>query len=87
MIATSAALLQSRVTELEAANTAMHIRKSRKRKSVPTDNALSVQAIQQLVDKEEVEAQIMGEMPRLAKRTARCSRCNSTAHTARTCTA
>jgi hypothetical protein len=87
MITTSAALLQSRVTDLEAANAATHVRKSRKRKSIPADDALSVQAIQRLVDTEEVEAQIIEEMPRPAKRTARCSKCRSTAHTARTCTA
>jgi len=87
MIATSAALLQSRVIELEAANTAMHIRKSRKRKTIISGEALSVQAMQQLVEKDEVEAQIMEEMPRLAKRAARCSKCNSTAHTARVCKA
>jgi hypothetical protein len=87
MIAASAALLQLRVTDLEAANTAMHVRKSRKRKSLLTEDALSVQAIQQLVDKDEVEAQIIEEMPRPAKRTARCSKCRSTAHTARTCIA
>jgi len=87
MIATSAALLQSRVTELEAANTAMHVRKSRKRKTIISEEALSVQAMQQLVEKNEVEAQIMEEMPRPAKRTAKCSKCNSTGHTARTCTA
>jgi hypothetical protein len=87
MIATSAALLQSRVTDLEAANTAMHIRKSRKRKSLLSENALSVQAIQQLIEKEEIEEQILEEMPRPAKRTTRCSKCRSTAHTARTCVA
>jgi hypothetical protein len=85
MIATSAALLQSRVTDLEAANTAMHIRKSRKRKSLLSENALSVQAIQQLIEKEEIEEQILEEMPRPAKRTTRCSKCRSTAYTARTC--
>ena len=63
----------------------MHIRKLRKRKSVLTDNALSIQAIQHLVKKEEVEAQIMDEMPKLVKRTKKCSNCGSTAHIARIC--
>ena len=86
MIAASAALLQSRCTDLEAANAAMHIRKSRKRKSIPSEEPLSSQAIQQLVDQDEVEEQIRQEMPRPAKRTAKCSKCGSTAHTARVCT-
>ena len=85
MIAASAALLQSQVIELKAANSAMYICKSRKRKSMLSEEALLVQAIQQLVKKDEVEAQIMEEMPRPAKQTAKCSKCRSTAHNARVC--
>jgi hypothetical protein len=48
-MATSAAILQSRVVALEEANKAMHIRKSRKRKAFTTENALSFPEMQYVV--------------------------------------
>ena len=86
-MATTVAILESRVEEMEAANQAMHIRKSRKRKAFNTDKPLSFPEMQSVVEQEEVEAQIQDELPRPIKRISRCSKCNSTKHTARTCVA
>ena len=85
-MAASAALLQSQVFALQDANKAMHERKSRKRKAIALDPALSVSQIQGIVEQEEVEAQIREQMPRAPKRASRCSKCGSFAHTSKTCT-
>jgi hypothetical protein len=84
-MAASAALLQSQVFALQEANKAMHKRKSRKRKAILLDHALSASQIQEIVEQEEVEAQIIEQMPKPSKRASRCSKCGTLGHNSRTC--
>lgn len=85
LMAASAALMQSQIVTLQQANEAMHVRRKRKRKVLQSDQALSVGEVQARVDQEEVEAQIMEEMPRPKKRLLTCSSCWQQGHTRRSC--
>jgi hypothetical protein len=85
VIATSAALLQSQLTTLQEANEAIHVRRKRKRKPLLSDNALSVGEVQAMVAQEEVEAEIIVEMPKLKKRPPTCSTCHKQGHSMRQC--
>jgi hypothetical protein len=84
-MAASTALLQAQITTLQKANEAMHVRRKRTRKALVSDTALSVSEVQAMGGYEEVEAEIREEMPRLKKRTSRCSKCGQEGHTYRTC--
>ena len=85
MMAASAALMQSQVSALQQANEAMHKRRKRKRKALKSDKALSVAEVVAIVEQEQVEAQLIDEMPRLKKRLVTCSGCGQQGHTIRTC--
>jgi hypothetical protein len=85
VMAASTALLQAQITTLQKANEAMHVRRKRTRKALVSDTALSVSEVQAMGGYEEVEAEIREEMPRLKKRTSRCSKCGQEGHTYRTC--
>ena len=85
IMAASAALMQSQVSALQQANEAMHIRRKRKRKVLKSDKALSVAEVVAMVEQEQVEAEIMEEMPRLKKRASTCSNCGQQGHTIRSC--
>jgi hypothetical protein len=85
IMAASAALMQSRVTALQQANEAMHKRRTRKRKAIQSDCALSVAEGQAMVIQTQIEAEIREEIPRLKKRISKCSGCGEQGHTIRTC--
>lgn len=85
MMAASAALLQSQVSALQQANKAMHERRKRKRKVLQSDKALSVAEAVAIAEQEQIEAQIIDEMPRPKKRLLTCSGCGQQGHTIRTC--
>jgi hypothetical protein len=84
-MATSAALIQSRVTALQQVNEAMHKRRTRKRKAIQSDYALSVAEVQATVTETHNEAEIREETPRPKKRISKCSGCGQQDHTIRTC--
>jgi len=84
-MAASAALLQAQITTLQEANDAMHVRRKRTRKALVSDKALSVSEVQAIVEQEQVEAEIMEEMPRPKRRPKTCSKCHTQGHTIRTC--
>jgi hypothetical protein len=86
IMAASAALMQSQVSALQQANKATHERRKRKRKAFKSDKALSVAEVVVMAEQEQVEAQIMEEMPRPKKRITTCSTCGQQGHTTRTCT-
>jgi len=85
IMAASAALLQAQITTLQKANDAMHVRRKRTRKALVSDKALSVSEVQAIVEQEQVEAEIMEEMPRPKRRPKTCSKCHTQGHTIRTC--
>jgi hypothetical protein len=84
-MATFVALQQAQITTLQKANEAMHIRRTRTRKALVLDKALSVSEVQAIGGYEEVEAEIIEEMPRPKKRRSRCSKYSEEGHTCRTC--
>jgi len=84
-MAAFAALQQVQITTLRKANEAMHVRRKRTRKALVSDNALSVGEVQAISGYEEVEAEIIEEMPRPKKRISRCGKCGQEGHTCRTC--
>jgi hypothetical protein len=63
----------------------MHVRRTRTRKALVSDKALSVSEVQAIGGYEEVKAEIIEEMPRLKKRRLRCSKCSEEGYTCRTC--
>jgi hypothetical protein len=63
----------------------MHVRRTRTRKALVSDKALSVSEVQAMGGYEEVEAEIIEEMLRLKKGRSRCSKCSEEGHTYRTC--
>ena len=85
VMAASTALLQAQITTLQKADKAMHVRRKRTRKALVLDKALSVSEVQAMGGYEEVEAEIIEEMPRPKKRRSRCSKCGEEGHTCRTC--
>jgi hypothetical protein len=85
-MAASTALIQSQITALQQANEAIHIRRTRKRKAIQSDCALSVAEVQATVIQTHIEAEIREETPRPKKRTSKCSGCSQQGHTIRTCT-
>jgi hypothetical protein len=85
VMAAFAALQQAQITTLQKANEAMHVRRTRTRKALVSDKALSVSEVQAMGGYEEVEAEIIEEMPRPKKRRSRCSKCGKEGHTCRTC--
>jgi hypothetical protein len=85
VMAAFAALQQAQITTLQKANEAMHVRRTRTRKALVSDKALSVSEVQAMGGYEEVEAEIIEEMLRLKKRRSRCSKCGKEGHTCRTC--
>ena len=84
-MATSAALLQVQITTLRKANEALHVRRKRTRKALVLDKALSVGEVQAIVAQEEVEAEIMEEMPKPKRRPPTCSRCHTQGHNLTQC--
>jgi hypothetical protein len=86
IMAASTALMQSQITALQQANEAMHTRRTRKRKAIQSDCALSVAEVQATVIQTHIEAEIREETPRPKKRTSKCSGCGQQGHTIRTCT-
>jgi uncharacterized membrane protein YdfJ with MMPL/SSD domain len=85
IMAASAALMQSQVTALQQANEAMHKRRTRKRKAIQSDCALSVAEGQATVIQTHIEAEIREEMLKPKKRMSKCSGCGEQGHTIRTC--
>ena len=85
VLATIAALQQAQIETLQKANEAMHIRRKRARKPLASAIAMSVSEVQALDGYEEVEAEIIEEMPRPKKRPLTCSKCGQQGHTCRTC--
>jgi len=63
----------------------MHIRRKRKRQFIQSDKAFSVSEIQARVDQEQVEAQIIEEIPRPKKRLLTCSSCWQQGYTRISC--
>jgi len=86
IMAASAALMESQVTALQQANEAMHKRRTRKRKAIQSDCALSVADVQDTVIQNHAEAEIREETLRPKKRISKCSGCGQQGHTIRTCT-
>jgi hypothetical protein len=84
-MAASTALLQAQITTLQKANEAMHVRRKRTRKALVSDKALSVGEVQAMGGYEEVEAEIIEEMPKLKKRPPTCSTCHEKGHNMRQC--
>ena len=85
-MAASVALMQSQVSALQQANEAMHERrKKKKRKVLQSDKALSVAEVVVIAEQEQIEAQMIDEMPRPKKRLLICSGCRQQGHTIRTC--
>jgi hypothetical protein len=62
----------------------MHVRRTRTRKALVSDKALSVSEVQAIGGYEEVEAEIIEEMLRPKKRRSRYSKCSEEGHTCRT---
>jgi hypothetical protein len=86
IIAASAAIMQSQITTLREVNEAMHSRRKRKRKAIKSDEALSVAAVEAMVDQKQIEAQIREEEPRPKRRPITCSNCRQQGHNIRNCT-
>ena len=85
-MAASVALMQSQVSALQQANEAMHERrKKKKRKVLQSDKALSVAEVVVIAEQEQIEAQMIDEMPRPKKRLLTCSGCGQQGYTIRTC--
>jgi hypothetical protein len=85
-MATSTALMLSQVTALQQANEAMHKRRTRKRKTIQSNCALSVAEVQAMVVQNHIEIEIREETPRPKKRMSKCSGCGQQDHTISTCT-
>lgn len=85
VMAASAALLQSQISHLQRVNEDMHIRRKRKRKALQSDIGLSAAEVEAIVNKEQVDAQIMDEMRGPKRRSPTCSKCKQQGHTSRTC--
>jgi hypothetical protein len=85
IMASSTAPLQSQVTALQQANKAMHKRRTRKRKVIQSDCALSVAEVQATVIQNHIEAEIREETLRPKKRISKCSGCGQQDYTIRTC--
>jgi formylmethanofuran dehydrogenase subunit E len=84
VMAAFAALQHAQITTLQKANEAMHVRRTRTRKALVSDKALSVSEVQAMGGYEEVKAEIIEEMLRPKKRRSRCSKCGEEGHTCRT---
>lgn len=84
-MAASRAVLQSQITTLQEVNRATFIRMKRKRKPLRSNNALSVGEVQATVDQEEIEPNVIKEMPRPKKRPPTCSTCHEEGHNMRQC--
>jgi hypothetical protein len=85
-MAASTAIMQSQITALQQANEAMHTRRTRKRKAIQSDCALSVAEVQATDIQTHIEAETREETPRPKKRISKCSGCGQQGHTIRTCT-
>jgi hypothetical protein len=85
IMATSTALLQSQATALQQANEAIHKRRTRKRKVIRSDCALSVAGVQATVIQTHIEAEIREETLKPKKRISKCIGCGQQGHTIRTC--
>jgi hypothetical protein len=85
VMAAFAALQQAQITTLQKANEAMHARRTRTRKALVSDKALSVSEVQAMGGYEEVEAEMIEEMPRSKKRPPTCSTCHEKGHNMRHC--
>lgn len=70
---------------IEKANEAMHVRRKRTRKALVSDIAMSVGEVQAMGGYEEVQAEIIEDIPRPKKRALTCSNCGQQGHTIRTC--
>jgi hypothetical protein len=86
IMAASTAIMQSQITALQQANEAMHTRRTRKRKAIQSDCALSVAEVQATDIQTHIEAETREETPRPKKRISKCSGCGQQGHTIRTCT-
>jgi hypothetical protein len=62
----------------------MHKRRTRKRKAILSDCALSVAKGQAIVIQTQIEAEIREEILKLKKRISKCSGCSEQGHTIRT---
>jgi hypothetical protein len=85
IMAASAALMQSQISTLQQVNEATHTRRKRKRKVFQSDMSLSVAEVEAMVEQEQIEAQIIGEMKRPKRRSPTCSGCKQQGHTIKTC--
>jgi hypothetical protein len=63
----------------------MYKRRTRKRKAIQSDCALSVAKVQATVIQTHIEAEIREEILKLKKRISKCSRYGEQGHTIRTC--
>jgi len=86
------ALLQSRITELEEANERLSKRRKVKKTRLQKGGSLSVEQAEDLMRQKYVGSQQSEEIGSCSgqgevaqSRIRRCSKCNKTGHTARTC--
>jgi hypothetical protein len=70
------AIMQSQITALQQANEAMHTRRTRKRKAIQSDYALSVAKVQATDIQTHIEAETREETLRPKKRILKCSGCS-----------